>query len=256
VVSEARTSSAPRVEGRGIESKARRRLLLALLTFGLAVGCSGSGGDGEPATGNLFENPGFEEGAQPWFSLDSEAWGAPFTVSTEQARSGTSSGRLELRSEDGGSARVYGIVQEVTPEALPEVLSGAYYVERWEQGMPKQYLQFVVIVWGADNAPVEVGGVENYQLRYVLAGVDAPPLSIANARYVMVDAGAPAQGRWVTFERNVRQDFEDLWGAAPEGFDSLRVLFEVRWDDRSEADGLSAADVYYDDLYLGPPAAD
>lgn len=224
---------------------------MAALVLSLATACCGCGDGGGVMTGNLFANGGFEEGGQPWFSLDSEAWGRPFTVSTVQARSGAGSALLELRSEDGGPARVYGVVQEVTPGTFPDVLSGAYYVGRWEQGTPKQYLQFVVIVWGADNAPPDVAGVENYQIRYVLGGVDAPPLAIANAKYVMLGTGAPATGRWVPFERNIRQDFEELWGAAPEGFDSLRVLFEVRWDDRSAPDGPSAADVYYDDLYLG-----
>ena len=233
-----------------------RRLLLVFAGCLALAACSG-GQSGEPPAGNLFGNPGFEDGVRPWFSLESEAWGAPFAVSTEQAREGTSSGLLTLRSQDGGPARVYGIVQDVTPDEFPELLSGAYYVERWEQGTPKQYLQAVVIVWGADNAPSELGDVENYQIRYVLAGVDAPPLAISNARYIMVGGGAPVTGRWVPFERNVRQDFEQQWGAAPEGFDSIRVFFEVRWDERDASDGPSAADVYYDDLYLGaPPGAD
>jgi hypothetical protein len=232
--------------------------LLGLVAVCLALAaCSGAGQGGEAPAGNLFGNPGFEEGAQPWFSLESEAWGAPFTVSTAQARSGASSGLLTLRSEDGGAARVYGIVQDVSPGEFPELLSGAYYVERWEQGTPKQYLQAVVIVWGADNAPSGLGDVENHQIRYVLAGVDAPPLAISNARYIMLGSGAPATGQWVPFERNVREDFEQQWGAAPKGFDSLRVFFEVRWDERDASDGPLAADVYYDDLFLGaPPEAD
>jgi len=228
-----------------------RLVFVSALCLALAA-CSSDGGEQPPR--NLFDNPGFEDATQPWFSLDSEAWGTPFAVSTKQARSGMSSGFLELRSEDGGPARVYGIVQEVAPEEFPELLAGAYYVERWQQGTPKQYLQCVVIVWGADNAPAELGDVENYQIRYVLGGVDAAPLSIANARYVMLGAGPPAQGKWVPFERNVRQDFEQLWGSAPEGFDSIRVFFEVRWDERVASDGPGAADVYFDDLFLGPAA--
>jgi len=37
----------------------------------------------------------------------------------------------------------------------------------------------------------------------------------------------------------------------PEGFSKIRVLFEVRFDDK-EAGAPAAAEVYYDDLYMGP----
>ena len=210
-----------------------------------------------PAGGNLFGNPGFEEGEEPWLSLTTEAWGKPFSVSPDQARTGASSALLELRSSEAGAgpARVYGVVQEVSPAELPETLSGYYYVDRWERGTPKQYLQFVVIVHEARNIPPEASPATNHQVRYLLAGVDSPPIAISNARFVMVGAGEPQQGQWVYFERNLRSDFEQLWGAVPEGFSKLRILFEVRWDDRQPSDGPSAADVYYDDLYLGPAPA-
>ena len=203
------------------------------------------------ADGNLVANGSFEEGAEPWCSLDSSAWGAPFSVSEAQALAGEQSALLRLRSTDGGEVRVYGVVQEVAPEELPQTLSAAYYVDSWQQGTPRQYLQVVVIVWGAENAPLELAGVSNHQIRYILAGVDSQPTFISNARYVMVSEEQPRVGEWVSFERDVRQDFVELWGAAPEGFDRLRVLFEVRWDDRAPEDGPSSADVYYDDLYFG-----
>ncbi len=206
-----------------------------------------------PSSG-LFGNPSFENGREPWFSLETEAWGRPFSVSQQQARSGASSALLELRSSDGGATRIYGAVQEIAPTEFPEVLSGYYYVDRWEQGTPKQYLQFVVIVFEAGNIPPEAAGANNHQIRYILAGVDAPPIEVGNARFVMVGTGAPEQSRWVHFERNIRQDFQQLWGSVPEDFKNLRLLFEVRWDGRSPSDGPSAADVYYDDLYIGPPA--
>ena len=241
--------------------------LASVVALALTLAACGGGGGGaaaptdtppptRPPEANLLENPGFEEGEEPWFSLDSEAWGKPFTVSTRQAHSGSQSALLELRSEDPGPdrTRVYGVVQEVSPEEFPEVLSGWYYVENWRQGTPKQYLQFVVIVFDAENLPREVQslGANNFQVRYVLAGVDEPPLRISNARYVMVGTGEPEEGTWVYFERNIRQDFLDLWGIVPEGYESIRVFFEVRWDDRSPDDGPSTGDVYYDDLYLGP----
>jgi len=205
------------------------------------------------ADGNLFGNPSFEDGKAPWCSLETEAWGPPFEVSRDLALDGTSSAHLRLRSEDGGAARIYGAVQEITPEEFPEVLSGNYYVERWEKGTPKQYLQFVVIVFGADNIPAEVSGqANNHQMRYILAGADSQPTFVSNARYVFVTREEPKSGEWVHFERNISEDFEQLWGEVPRGFDSMRVLFEVRWDERQPSDPPSAADVYYDGLYLGP----
>ena len=216
-------------------------------------------GEGEatsarPPAGNLFLNPGFEDGAEPWFSLDTEAWGKPCAVSQKHAHDGTNAALLQLRPEEGGGTRVFGVVQEIGPGEFPEVLSGYYYVDRWEKGTPLQYLQFVVIVDGADNIPEEVLalGANNHQLRYLLAGVDEQPTGIQNARYVFVGKEEPVVGEWAYFERNVRQDFQDLWGGVPRGFTKLRILFEVRWDDRREFDEPSGADVYYDDLYLGP----
>lgn len=236
---------------------------LPLLTLVLAA-CSGQGPRAgcanaletpvAPRQQNLFLNPGFEQGRDPWFSLETAAWGSAFRASDAAARSGSSSALLELRSDDAeaGQVRVYGVVYEMSPEAFPELLSGYYCVDRWEQGTPRQYLQFVVIALDAANIPAEVASATNHQVRYILAGVDSQPTFISNARYVMITRSEPKLGEWVRFERNVREDFEALWGDAPEGYVGLRILFEVRWDDRLPSDGLSAADVYYDDLYFGP----
>ena len=245
----------------------RRNYLLALAVFAVAflVACGDETGRPETTTscerpaiteavaadGNLFANGGFEEGSEPWCSLDSSAWGTPFSISDERAFVGEWSALLQLRSDDGGEARVYGVVQEVAAGEFPETLSAEYFVERWEQGTSIQYLQAVVIVWGADNVSQELTGIGNHQIRYILAGVDSQPTFISNARYVMVSEDQPRVGEWVRFERDVRQDFLELWGIVPEGFDRLRVLFEVRWDDRTSDDGPSSADVYYDDLYFG-----
>jgi hypothetical protein len=260
-------------------SAARSLRAVTCLVAAAALVLSSCGGDGSvpptpddetpPATsvretptnadGSLspgFLNPSFEDGPEPWLSLTTAAWGRPFSVSQNQAHGGAHSALLELRSEEGGTVRVYGVVQEIAPKEFPELLSGYYYVDRWEQGTPKQYLQFVVIVWEASNRPPEIATVPNHQIRYILAGVDSPPIEIGNARFVMVGTGQPEQGQWVYFERNIREDFERLWGAVPEGFTKIRILFETRWDDREPSDGPSAADVYYDDLYVGPASAD
>ncbi|MEX1254983.1 MAG: hypothetical protein WEE64_11655 [Dehalococcoidia bacterium] len=237
---------------------------LLVVALALFASCGDDGGEadgsvaptaspgGPPLEGSLFANASFEEGEAPWVSL--ESWGTQFAVSDDVAHSGGHSAFLELRSEgaEDQPARVFGVVQEVTPDEFPDVVSGYYYVDRWEPGTPKQYMQFVVIVFGADNIPAEAAPATNHQIRYILAGVDSPPIAITNARFVMVGTGAPKQGEWVRFERNIREDFEQLWGSVPEGHDFIRILFEARWDERAPDAPASAADVYYDDLYAGP----
>ena len=248
-----------------LTSATSRRLWISLVALMLGVvALSACGGDSDiegpltpsarPEGANLFVNPSFEEGPGPWISLETSAWGKPFSVSQRQVQSGANSALLELRSteEGAGSAFVYGVVQELELEEFPDVLSGYYYVDRWEKGTPRQYLQFVVIVFGVPNLPAQ----PNHQIRYILAGVDSQPTFISNARYRMLSRDEPKVGEWVYFERNIREDFQELWGAAPVNFGTTRILFEVRWDDRTPADGLSAADVFYDNLYLGPAGED
>ena len=78
------------------------------------------------------------------------------------------------------------------------------------------------------------------------------PTFVQNARYVFITREPPKVGQWVHFERNISQDVQQLWGDVPVGFTNIRILFEVRWDNRSPSDGTSEGDVYYDDLYVGP----
>jgi hypothetical protein len=209
-----------------------------------------------PPTGqaNLFPNPGFEEGHDPWFALKPPDFG----VSQQVAHSGLASARLELREPAGAKDnKIIYLVQELAPAEFPEVISGYYRVENWLKGTPKQYLQFVVIAFGSDNLPREIGGspVNNHQIRFLLAGIDAPPFPISNAHFVFLSEEEPVTNQWVRFERNIKQDFERLWGVAPEGFLCLRLLFEVRFDSKAEGEGPAEADVYYDDLYMGPAPA-
>jgi hypothetical protein len=227
-------------------------LALLVLMATLAAAC----GDGaEPGAGtvadqgaNLFQNWSFESGGDPWFSLATQVWGEPFSVSSQVAHSGESSAHLELRAVPNAvGAMIAGVVQETSPKEFPEVLSGYYYVDHWLKGTQKQYLQFVVIAFGATNLP---GNYGNHQIRYPLAGVNEEPFAIDNAKFVFIGKEEPAKGQWVHFQRPIAQDFQELWGAVPQGFEKLRILFEVRYDDkRAGAEG--KADVYYDDLYVG-----
>ena len=221
----------------------------------LAAACASEVSDG-PANGpcvpqipiegqaNLLRNSGFELGQDPWCSLHPPN----FKVSQNQFHSGQSSALLQMRSSSQTTGdKIYYLVQEVLPQEFPEFVSGYYQVENWTKGTPKQYLQFVVIAFGATNLP---GYFPNHQIRYPLAGISEDPFAIANAFFLYVGKDEPLSSQWVYFERNIKQDFQQLWGAVPEGFDKIRVLFEVRYDDK-KAGAAAEADVYWDDLYMG-----
>jgi len=237
------------------------RAAMAAFALALVSACGGSddgGTSGTPASpitstqsadGNWFANAGFEEGADPWISLHPEE-GVGFTVSQDFAHSGLNSALLRMRDPASAEgAKVYYLVQELAPGELPEVIRGYYRVENWQKNTPRQYLQFVVIAFAPDNFPTDS---PNYQLRYLLAGADSTPFAIGNAYFVFVNREEPVPGEWVPFEAHIRADFQRLWGNIPEGFDKLRLLFEVRWDGKTAGDGPAEADVYYDDLYIGP----
>jgi hypothetical protein len=200
---------------------------------------------------NLLQNPGFEAGDEPWISLAQESG---FAVTAERAHSGANSARLRMRDSAGevgtDGAKVYYLVQEMSPQQLPELVCGYYFAENWVKGSPHQYVQFVVIAFAPANFE---STYPNYQLRYILGGADSPPFAIDNARFVFVTRTAqPGLGQWIPFELHLREDFERLWGRIPEGFEKLRLLFEVRWDNKVAGVSPAEADVYYDDLYAGP----
>jgi hypothetical protein len=237
-------------------SRTSQALLLALTLS--ATACA------EPAAPNLLENAGFEEGREPWTRMGGSVWGA-FEIVEDQAHSGESSAYLPVVWESGKpgqKVKVFGVVQEPSPEVFPETLSGWYRVGDWWSESPatQLYVQVVVIVWD-DPKTAELVGVrsgspiKNYQLRYYLAGVDEPPFLLANAKVKFAGKGPPKRDQWLRFELPIRQDFQELWGHVPSDFSSLRVLFEARWDDKPEGAGVRA-EVWYDDLVLeaGPGA--
>lgn len=192
---------------------------------------------------NLFLNSGFESGEDPWFVLSPPM----FEVTQKLSHSGQSSALLQMKvSPETVGTKVYYLVQEIAPQEFPEFLSGYYRVEKWTKATSKQYLQFVIIVFGANISP----GFPNHQIRYTLTGINKDPFDAAYAFFVHIGEEKPTIGQWVYFERNIKQDFQNLWGTVPEGFSKIRVLFEVRFDDK-EAGTSPEADVYYDDLYIG-----
>jgi hypothetical protein len=159
---------------------------------------------------------------------------------------------------DSPADKIYYLVQEVDIQELPQVISGNYFVENWVRGTKTQYLQFVVVLWGDDfsNMPAcpDQQPCPNYQIRYLLAGIDEDPFPIGNAKFVYLNTEDPVRGEWVHFERNLHDDFQQFWGAIPGNVTRARLLFEVRFDNKAPGEGPLEADVYYDDLYLGSAA--
>ena len=201
-----------------------------------------------PGTANLLGNGGLEEGNQYWFALHEQT----VETTTALAHSGQSSAYLKMRDPaEATGVKIYYLVQEVAPAQFPELVSGYYRVDNWTRGTKKQYLQFVVIVFAPTNLGTEY---PNYQIRFPLAGISEQPFPISNAFFKFLGTEDPRQGEWVYFESNIKNDFQELWKAVPEGYSKIRLLFEVRYDDKQPGEA-AEADVYYDDLYMGPADA-
>lgn len=216
---------------------------LALLAVALAMSGAVSCGDGK---GNLLENPSFEAGEDPWSTLNA----LPFQRVTNQAVDGDTSALLQIAAspEDTGSGRSL-VLQNVEGGEFPEVISGFYRVENWTKGAERQSIQVAVIVLGATNLR---GEFPNHQVHYILGGVAPEAGSETNIRNVYLGDEEPNQNQWIPFQGDVRQDFIDLWGAPPEGYELIRVLFETRFEDKEEGSAPVRGDIYLDDLYLGP----
>jgi hypothetical protein len=209
----------------------------------------------QPAGGdNILPNGGFEEGDRAWQWLSwSKGW-APFAISRKVARTGSASALLDVSSSgDTRATIVWGVVQEIElPGPMPECLEGYYYVDLWQRGAAKQYLQAVII----DLSRQLKNG--NAQMRYIISGVTTQPYNLGNAHYVFLDPArktTPARKTWSLFKTNPKQDFEKNWGYVPAAGHRLRVLFEARFDSRTSEDPDARAAVHYDDLYLGPAGA-
>ena len=77
------------------------------------------------------------------------------------------------------------------------------------------------------------------------------PYNLGNAKYIFLHRGEPNVGRWVRFERNLADDFIQSWGRLPQNVQKIRILFEIRYDNRAPDSPEIAGEIYYDDLHLG-----
>jgi len=206
------------------------------------------------ADDNFLLNPSFELGFEPWYAMLSPNWG-PFHLVDSPVRTGSRAACVRLRPREGKPVCVHGIVQDLAPSEFPRRLAGWYFVTNWEQGWAKQYIQVAVLVSPTDAQrrilPPELRQMPTLQMRYVLAGVDHAPIRISNARFVLVSKESPPLGRWVRFERDLVEDFRTYWGIIPVNPQRIRILYEARYDGLSDFSLPIAADVTFDDLYLG-----
>ena len=231
------------------------QLALALGGLALAAGCQHLA----PEAPNALLNPGFEDGREGWSWRDKSPYWSDFQIAEEPVRRGTKAAHLSLRHEAGAEDRpvaVFGVVQELPPEIVPEVVGGWVRVERWEKGSETAhlYLQLVAIVWGDPRTPRIVfpqrppRSLRNFQLRYYLWGAERPAFRLGNGRVIFVTHDQPPLGEWLHFEVPLREDLMRYWQVVPEGHERISLLFEARWDNLRPGETV-AADVFFDDLY-------
>jgi hypothetical protein len=199
-----------------------------------------------PAEGNLLANPGFEDGDQGWLAPQ-QAGSTPFSVSEDEAHEGSRSMRLQLTGRPSASSGSAGGVQAVDTTVFPGFVSGFYRVDSWQPDSGQQYLQFAVRVLGSDLD----GNVPAHELRFVIGGNerDAPAPRDANA--VFISRAAPVVGRWTYFAYPVGSALESRFGRVPLRWDGIQLSLEVRYDNSTADVPFEAADVYFDDLFMG-----
>lgn len=215
--------------------------------------------------GNQLRNPGFEAGTKGWGKPGRRS-SISFEIANKPVHSGDRSARLVASWQPGDNERpvsVRSATQEISPARFPDRIAGWYRVDRWED-VPDEstlQLQILVAVFGDPRTreivepddfddPSVHARLENFQLRYQLAGPTEEPEDGANIKNRVIGKGPPDLGSWVRFDLPVKLDFEQRWGVVPANYQFLRVMFAVRWDDKEEGAALHA-DVYYDDLFFG-----
>jgi len=207
-----------------------------------------------PTTANLLGNASFEDGLQPWAGMNQMIWGRQaFELSTAQARTGKYAARVDLNGNTPkAKTELAGVAQELLPARFPRTLRGSYFVEQWQPGGRRPYIQWVVIVFGATDRPVGLpAAANNHQIRAPIVGLTQPAFAIRNAKWHITGPTKPTLNQWIDFEVNLHDLFKKKWGNIPQNFQSIRVFYELRWDGGDARHGPTQAVVYFDDLYLG-----
>lgn len=224
------------------------RSLCALLFA--SVGCSAI--QDYDSRDNVLVNGSFEQGRDPWYDFqrpDKPYWGS-FEISDARAFHGRHSLLLRLDSADFPTRiGIAGAAQDMAVTAMPRRLSGRYRVDSWVRHARLQYIQVVVMAFGASNF-AELGA--SAQLALVLAGIDTPTFPISNRRFAFTGPVEPELGRWIPFEFDLHREYERHWGKVPVELVNLRFFAEARFDDFVHGGGRRArALVYFDALRLG-----
>ena len=215
--------------------------------------------------GNQLRNPGFEADTEGWGRIEHRDV-AGFEVVGEPVHSGRGAAHLVASWQPGNPERpvsVQNAVQEISPPRFPDRIAGWYRADRWEYASDQGALQLQIIVVAIGDprtreivqsnnpdGPEVHPKLDNFQLRYQLAGPTEEPEDGGNIRTRVIGEGPPELGSWVHFDLPVKSDFEQRWGSVPAKYRRLRIMFAVRWDDKEEGAALHA-DVYYDDLFFG-----
>lgn len=218
-------------------------VLLVPLTFGLAC-------RRKEAPPNRLVNPSFEEGRRGWSWRSANPRWHDFEISSARAREGRCSAHLRL-SPQGGDHDIWGVVQALPQPRLPESLEAWVRVENWRQPAIRQYLQIVVMAH--EGPSISIPGDTTRQVRYILAGLDGPPLANpSNCRYLMRGPKVPVQGAWTHIELPLAEDFRKAWGDRSGKITKVELFFEVRYDDPVPEGETARADVYWDAITLKP----
>jgi hypothetical protein len=215
--------------------------------------------------GNQLRNPDFEAGTQGWGRIE-RSNSVGFEVVSEPVHSGHGAAHLVASWQPGRPERPVSLrsaTQEISPPRFPDRIAGWYRVDRWEDTPDPGALQLQIIVFAIGDPrtreivqsddpddPEVHPKLDNFQLRYQLAGPTEAPEDGGNVRHRVIGKGPPDLGSWLRFDLPVKSDFGERWGSVPANYRELRIMFAVRWDDKAEGAALHA-DVYYDDLFFG-----
>jgi hypothetical protein len=158
-------------------------------------------------------------------------------VIDERAREGARSLRLSLGESPEAAAR-----QSLPAGVIPEYVSGFFFVDGWGPD-GGQHIELVARIRGGDFGD----GFDVHELRLLLGGSVAAPLSLPAVRHIFIDRDAPAEGEWVYFGYPLSHGFESVFGHTPAGWDALEIVLVVRRDGEA-----ASATVHFDEIYGGP----
>lgn len=207
----------------------------------------------EPASlaGSLLANGDFETGRAPWFSYDKRYMGT-FGVTQGAPTIGARSAVLTL--DEAGAVRdgmrLTSCAQDLPVTTLPATLAGRYYIETWEPGDARPWIEVCIAVERLDALPARKGYT---QMGYPLAGVIEPTFKLANRRNVGPGTNEVVTGRWIDFELPVQAAFAEHWNLQSDECKAIRVWCTTRvhaYD--AEARPPFAVKVRFDDLRLLP----